>query len=99
MSGSVEGIAYYADPAGATIDGPAGTQVAAAKGDVFIKAASGKLTTKGLTVTATVTGGKVAGGYWLKGTGGALDASFGSPAATTIKGTATSAGRPARPAP
>ncbi len=84
LSGSVEGVAYYGDPAGDTLPNAAGTQVPAEKGDYLLKSATGSVTVKGLKLDGELALGKVAGGQYAKG-GGSVDTTSGT---TTLKGSA-----------
>jgi hypothetical protein len=87
LTGSIDGVVYYGDPAGDTIADRSGAQVAAAKGDYVLKSAAGALTAKGVTLSGNVSAGKAGGSQWAAGAG-AVQISGGSPV-TTIKGSAT----------
>ncbi len=87
LSGSIDGVVYYGDPAGDTITDRTGAQVPAAKGDYLLKSAAGSLTAKGTTLSGNVSAGKSGGQQWATG-GGAVNITGGSPV-TTIKGSAT----------
>ena len=88
IKGGVDGIYYYGDNlAGRTIANHAGTQVPAAKGDVLLKAATGEVTWKNLTLKGGVQFGAVGSETWAKADGSvALSFQTGDQPPTTITG-------------
>ncbi|MBO9533741.1 MAG: hypothetical protein J7513_12290, partial [Solirubrobacteraceae bacterium] len=85
LKGAVEGVVYYADPAGATIADASGKQVAAQKGDFVVTSATGTVTAQNLTLTGKATLGKVGSQVYASG-GGTVDATYNG---ATLKGSAT----------
>ncbi len=84
--GAVEGVVFYgSNLSGEKVKNRAGADVTPAKGDFFVKAASGEVTAKGITASGALSAGKIGTELWVKG-GGAVDLSFGT---TDIKGSAT----------
>ncbi len=85
VKGAVDGVVFYgSDLSGETVKNRAGNDVTPAKGDFFLKSASGEITAKGITASGNASVGKVAGELWAKG-GGAIDLTI---ATTNFKGSA-----------
>lgn len=84
LSGAVEGVAYYGDPAGDTLANAAGAQVPAEKGDFLLTSATGSVTVKNLKLDGELSLAKVGGNQYAKG-GGTVDVTSGD---TTLKGSA-----------
>ncbi len=60
---------YYADPAGDTLPNADGTQVAAQKGDIFIKSDSAQAVVKGIFIDGDLQFGKLGSSLYAKGGG------------------------------
>ncbi len=88
IKGGVDGIYYYGDNlAGRTISNHAGVQVPAQKGDVLLKAATGEVIWKNLTLEGGVQFGAVGSETWAKADGSvALSFQTGDQPPTTITG-------------
>ncbi len=86
ITGSVEGVVYYAtDLTGETVVNKAGVEVQAKKGDFVLSDASTKITVKNLELTGKLTLASVGGVMWAT-VGGTVDLTYGP---TNIKGSAT----------
>ncbi len=85
LKGAVEGVVYYADPAGDTVPDASGKQVAAAKGDFVVTSATGSVTAQNLALTGKATLGKVGSQLFASGTGTVDLTANGA----TLKGSAT----------
>ncbi len=88
VKGGVDGIVYYGDNlTGRTIQSYSGAQVPATKGDVLLKAATGEITWKNLTLKGGVQFGDVGDQTWAKADGAvALSFQTGDQPPTTISG-------------
>ncbi|MBJ7471098.1 MAG: hypothetical protein JHD16_07340 [Solirubrobacteraceae bacterium] len=88
VKGGVDGIVYYGDNlTGRTISNYAGAQVPAQKGDVLLKAATGEITWKSLTLKGGVQYGDVGDQTWAKANGSVgLSFQSGDQPPTTITG-------------
>lgn len=90
IKGGVDGIVYFGDNlTGRTIQSHSGAQVPAQKGDVLLKAATGEVTWKSLTLKGGVQFGDVGDEVWAKADGSvALSFQQGDQPPTTITGSA-----------
>lgn len=88
IKGGVDGIVYFGDDlTGRTIQNHAGQQVPAQQGDVLLKAATGEVTWKSLTLKGGVQFGDVGSEVWAKADGSvALSFQQGDQPPTTITG-------------